>query len=161
MKIIPYLFYLYVLAIYNTILSDIISIYDVTIDLAAVMVGLIALYKSESVAVWFSLMAAFVVGTPRLELVPWEMVVLAISALIINRASNRINLEAVSSRLLMLAALILVHGTIMALLTSRGELVYMVYRMVLPVTAYSLLLGWLFFLFKDGHITWKKMKAIF
>lgn len=161
MKVIPYLLYLYILAIYSTILSDIISIYDVTIDLAAVMVGLIALYKSESVAVWFSLMAAFVVGIPRLELVPWEIVVLAISALIVNRASNRVNLEAVSSRLLMLAGLVLVHGTIMALLTSGGELVYMVYRMVLPGTVYSLLLGWLFFLFKDGHITWGKIKAIF
>jgi cell shape-determining protein MreD len=161
MKIIPYILYLLLLACYNTVLSEIISIYGVAVNLAVLMVALVALNKSEPVALWFAIAAGIVAGSVRLDLMPWQVMILGLAAITVNHIGRRVNLDAILSRLLILAGVILIHTLIFAILVTPDNIPYLIYRIVLPSTLYTLIIGWLFFLIKDGHLTWAKIKALF
>lgn len=161
MKIIPYILYLLLLACYSTVLSEITSIYGVTVNLTVLVVALVALYKSEPVALWFALTAGIVAGSVRLDLMPWQVLILGLTALTVNQIGRRVNLDAVLSRLLILTGVILLHTLIFAILVTPDNILFLIYRIVLPSTLYTLIIGWLFFLIKDGHLTWAKIKALF
>ncbi|MBN2226874.1 MAG: hypothetical protein JW763_05880 [candidate division Zixibacteria bacterium] len=161
MRILPYLLYLYLLGLHLTILSDVTSIQGVRIDLAALLVILVALYKSDLVALWFALASGIVVGSLRLDLMPWEMFVLGVIAVAIHQSSRRMNLESLTSRLLLLGGFLLLHGLAISLVISTSDFGTMLIRQVIPGTVYTLLFGWLFLLWRDGCLTWEKIKALF
>jgi len=161
MKIIPYIIYLYILGLYYTILSDLTVIYGATVDLAALMVALVALYKSETAALWFAISVGIIVGSRRLDLMPWEMAILAVLALIVNQISARMNLESSISRLILLAVVFLIHQSVIAFLVSSDDLFFVMYRTILPGILFSLLIGWIFLQFRDVHATWRRFKALF
>ncbi len=161
MRIIPYILYLYLLAFHYTILSDLISIYGATVDLAALMITIIAMYKDELTAFWFAFAAGIVAGTFRLDLMPWEILFLTGFAVLINHISRRINISAITARMIILAGFLIVHETLTILLISSESFLYLMYRYVLPSTVYSLIPGWVFFLIKDERLTWNEIKAQF
>ncbi len=161
MKIIPYIIYLYLLAFHYTILSDLVSIYGVTVDLTVLMVTFVAIYKDELTAFWFAITVGIVVGTLRLDLMPWEILFLTGFAVLINHISTRVNLSSMTARLTILAAFLIVHGTLVMLLISGESFLFLMYRYVLPSTVYSLIPGWIFFLIKDDRLTWNEIKAQF
>lgn len=161
MSIMPYILYLYLLGFHVTIFSDVSSIYGVTIDLAALMVCLVAIYKSELTALWFALAAAIVVGAMRLEMMPWELLFLGILAVIVKHLSIRVNLESLASRLLLLAGGILFHKLAVSLTVSSAGFFMMLYRYIIPGVFYTWVLGWVYFMYRDGRITWTKFKALF
>ncbi len=161
MKIIPYIIYLYILAFHYAILSDLISIYGVTIDLAVLMVTFVAIYKDELTAFWFAIAVGIVAGTLRLDLMPWEILFLTGFAVLIKHISTRVNLSAITARMIILAAFLIVHGTLVMLLISGESFLFIMYRYILPGTAYSLIPGWIFFLIKDDRLTWNEIKAQF
>jgi hypothetical protein len=149
------------LAFHYSILSGITSIYGVRIDLVALIVALVALYKREMAVLWFSLSAAIVAGTSNLEIMYWEMILLAGSGLIINQISTRINLESMTSRVLILAGFLLIHNIFITFLISSADVLFQTYRVILPSTLYSLIIGWFILQIKDGKITWRKTKELF
>nr|MBN2278582.1 hypothetical protein [candidate division Zixibacteria bacterium] len=161
MRIIPYILYLFLLALHLTILADITSIYGAVIDLTALLVTMVALYKGETTTLWFALCAAIIAGTQRLDLMPWEMFALPAIGLAANHISSKLNLDSSLSRILILAAFLFIHGILMTLLISTSDFIYMFFRSIIPGTVYSLIIGWLFFQLKDGRITWQKAKALF
>ena len=161
MRLIPYILYLFLLAFHLTILRDITHIYGAYIDLAVLMVALVALYKSEMTAFWFALCVAIISGTLRLDLLPWEMIILIIPALIVNQISARINLESLTSRMILVAGFLLVHQGVLALIVSGGDFFLLLYKSILPTIIYSLIIGWFIFQILDGRITWKKTKTLF
>jgi len=161
MKVIPYIIYLYILALHYTILTDLVSIYGSVIDLAVLMVVLVAIYKDEITSLWFAISVGIVAGSQRFELMPWEILILAGIALLINYISTRADLGAITTRLIILGGFLLIHKSVITLLSSNEAFAYMIYRYILPSTIYSLFPGWLFFLIIDGRITWRKIKAQF
>ena len=161
MSIIPYIFYLYLLGFHVTILSDITSIFGVTIDLAALMVCLIAIYKNELSALWFAIAAAIVAGAMKLEIMPWEMLFLGALALAVRHLSVRLNLDSTASKLLLLAGGLLFHRLALTLAISPADFFTLLYRYIIPSVIYTWCLGWLYFLYRDGRITWAKFKALF
>ena len=161
MKVIPYILYLYILALHETILSDLLSIYGAAIDLAVLMVVLIALYKSELTTLWFAVCAAVIAGTVRPDMMTWQMLALVVPAMVVSRVSARVNLESLSSRLLILGGFLLIHESVISFLLSHDGPLFVIYRLILPSAVYSLLVGWIFFLIIDGRITWQKVKALF
>ena len=161
MRILPYLLYLYLLGLHITILSDVTSIQGVSVDLAALLVILVALYKSDLVAIWFAMGVGIVAGSLRLDLMPWEMFVLGVIALAIHQCSRRMNLESLTSRLLLLGGFIFLHHLIIGVVLSTSDFTLMLIRQVIPGTVYTLLFGWLFLLWRDGRLTWEKLKALF
>ncbi len=165
MSVIPYILYLYLLGFHVTILSDLTSIFGVTIDLAALMVCLIAIYKSELTALWFAIAAAVIVGTwagaPNLANIPWEMLFLGGLALAVRHLSVRLNLDSTASKLLLLAGGLLFHRLALTLVISQADFFTLLYRYIIPSVLYTWCLGWLYFLYHDGRITWAKFKALF
>lgn len=161
MRVIPYILYLYLLAFHYTILSGVVAVWGVTVDLTALMVILVGLYKSETTALWFAVGAAVVSGTLRLDLMPWELFLLGSTALVVSRVSIKMNLESITSRLIILGGFLFIHQLAITLLTSPDDIVFMLYRSIVPCTLYSLIIGWFYFQFKDGRITWQKVKSLF
>jgi len=161
MKLIPYILYLYLLALHMTILSEVTTLYSATIDMAALLVAMVAFYKSESTTVWFALAVGILAGTQRSDLMPWHMASLTVLGVIINQISTKINLESSTSRLLIMAGMILFHEVLITLVISTSDFFTMLYKFILPSTVYTILIGWLFFQFKDDHINWQKIKALF
>lgn len=161
MRFIPYILYLFLLALYLTILRDITYICGTQIDLAVLMAALVALYKSEMTTFWFAVCIAIISGTPLLDLLPWEMIILVIPALIVNQISARINLESLTSRLILVAGYLLIHQAVLTLIVAGNDFFILLYKSILPTMVYSLVIGWLIFQILDGRITWKKTKALF
>jgi len=160
-RIIPYILYLYLLALHYVILSDMTSIYGATIDMAALIVSLVALYKSELTALLLGIAAAVVIGAMDLSLMPWEMFLLGSISLIVHQCSFRLNLESITSRLLLLGVILLVHKAAITLVMAPSDFLFLLLRSVITGTIYTLILGWLFFAYKDGHISWGRIKELF
>jgi hypothetical protein len=161
MKIIPYILYLFLIAFYATIVADIISILGVTVDLLIIIVVMIAFYKSETEALWFGMAAGVVAGATHLNLMPWEISIVSLIALAVNQIGGRINLESAVSKIFVLGCCALVHGIVMTLSVSTEEFFFVLIRYILPGAVYTLVIGSIFFLVKDGYISWSKIKALF
>jgi len=161
MRIIPYILYLFLLAFHLTIVKDITVIYGAFIDFTVLMVALVALYKGESTALWFAVCVGIIAGSVRLSLMPWEMLLLVIPAFVINQISARINLESMTSRLMIVGLFLFLHQAVIELVVSTEGYLFLLYASVLPTTIYSLVVGWIIFQMLDGHITWKKVKTLF
>jgi cell shape-determining protein MreD len=125
------------------------------------MVVMVAMYKDEITSLWFAISVGIVAGTLRFELMPWEILILAGMAILISYISTRVDLGAITSRLIILGGFILIHISVITLLSSNESFVYMIYRYILPSTIYTLVPGWLFFLIIDGRITREKIRAQF
>lgn len=161
MKIIPYILYLFLIAFYATIVADIISIFDVTVDLLIIIVVMVAFYKGEAEALWFGFAAGIVAGATHLNHMPWEIFIVSLTALAVNQIGGRINLESVVSKILVLGCCAMVHGIVMTLTVSTSEFFFVLVRYILPGSFYTLVIGSIFFLIKDGYISWSKIKAMF
>ena len=161
MKVIPYLLYLFLITFHSVILSDIISILGVRLNLLILIVVIIGLFKSETEAVWFGLAAGIIVGANRLDLMPWEVLVITIIAVAVKQVSSRINLESFASKVVVLASSVFLHGIIISLIISTEEFFFVLVSYILPGTAYTVLIGLIFFLIKDGRISRQKIKALF
>ena len=159
MKIITYILFLFLLAFHRTILSEVTSIYGAIIDLSAMMVALIGIYKSESTALWFAMAVAIVSGSQNLELMPWEMLILGFCALMANQVSNRVNLESMTSRVMIIAAVVFIHRLILLVVISPELIIYLLYRDILPCMIYTVIVSWVFFHVKDSKITFGKAKS--
>jgi hypothetical protein len=122
-------------------------------------VALIGLYKSEVTALWFAVAAGIVVGSQSLNLMPWEILILTAGAIFANQVKTRVNLESITSKILVIGALVLTHQIFYAIVS--GNVLIALYKDVIPTVIYTLIIGWLFFQVKDGHITWQKIKALF
>jgi len=161
MKVLPYLLYLFLITFHSIILSDIISILGARLNLLVLIIVIIGLFKSETEAVWFGLSAGIIVGAARLDLMPWEVLIITIIAVAVKQVSSRINLESLASKVVVLASGVFLHEVIMALIISTEEFFFILVRYILPGTAYTVLIGLIYFLVKDGRISRQKIKALF
>lgn len=161
MKVLPYLLYLFLITFHSIILSDIVSILGARLNLLVLIIVIIGLFKSETEAIWFGLSAGVIVGAARLDLMPWEVLVVTIIAVAVKQVSSRINLESLASKVVVLASGVFLHEVIMALIISTEEFFYILIRYILPGTAYTVFIGLIYFLAKDGRISRQKIKALF
>lgn len=149
MTFILYIVGLFALAFYQTILAEMLSIYGVTIDLAGLLVIVVAFRKNETVALWFAVVAAIVVSTPNATVMPWEILVLGLIALAIRHLSSRLNLETSLSKLTLLGFFLLIHGLLVSLVAQGEDLFYLFYRSVLPGVLYTLIFAWAYFVITE------------
>lgn len=161
MKIIPYLLYLFLITFHSIILSDIISILGVRLNVLILIIVMIGLFKTETEAVWFGLSAGIIVGAARLDLMPWEVLVITVIAVAVKQVSSRINLESLASKVVVLASSVFLHEVVLSLIISTEDFFFILIRYILPGTAYTVLFGLILFLIKDGRISRQKIKALF
>ena len=161
MRVLPYLLYLFLITFHSIILSDLISIMGVRLNMLILIIVLIGLFKSETEAIWFGLSAGIIVSAARLDLMPWEVLVITVIAVAVKQVSSRINLESLASKVVVLACGVFLHEVIITLIISTEEFFFILIRYILPGTAYTVLIGLIFFLVKDGRISREKIKALF
>ncbi len=161
MKIIPYLMYLFLISFHETILGDLTSVGGVAFDMTILIVVLTALYKGEMEALWFGFVAGLVAGAAAPDILPYRVILTVVLSVLANFLSNRINLESIVSRLVILAGMVLINRLVITSLTSTDEIFFVLFRFILPSVLYTSLWGLIFFAFKDGIITPQKVKALF
>lgn len=161
MKLIPYLIYLFILTFHDTILVNLISVYGVTVDISVLLVVLVALYKSEEETIWFAFFAGMVTGATDVAVMPYDILVMVIIGAVANLLAIRINLESLLSRLIILAGAVILHRIIVTAIISSNEFLFQFVRIILPIAGYTVIVGLIFFMIRDGRITWQKTKAIF
>jgi rod shape-determining protein MreD len=159
---IPFILYLLLIALHEVFLRDITAIWTAKINLAALMVLVVAVYKPELVAIWFGFVAGLVLAGGSSDLLGWHTLWLAALGYVGFHTRAKLNLDSLYARLLLVLGGLLVHN-ILLLITSflTVDFWYSLVTAALPGAIYTTLLAWLFFLIKEGRITWAKIKALF
>ncbi|MEW5993114.1 MAG: hypothetical protein AB1744_01800 [Candidatus Zixiibacteriota bacterium] len=172
-RVIPFILYLLLIAMWQQLFYQWTEVYQARVDLAGLIVVLVALHKSEMVSVWFGFAAGLVLavglmntaGTETAAVesahLGWHGPAAAVLALAVYHVRNRLNLESVRSRLLVVFGGVAVHYGMIVLITGTVSSLYRFAVVVLSGAVYATVLGWVFFLFKDRIITYQKIKALF
>lgn len=161
MRVIPYLLYLLLLAAHVVITRDLTAIYGVTINLAALMVLVAALYKTELIAAWFGLALGIVLGAASPALLGWHALALVALGVFGYHVKERLNLDNMYTRLLFVLGGVFLHN-VMELLINGGDALFLqLGTNALPSAVYTVVAAYLFFVFKDGVITYQKFRSIF
>ncbi|HOD66114.1 MAG TPA: rod shape-determining protein MreD [candidate division Zixibacteria bacterium] len=161
MTVIPYLLYLLLVAFHEVILRDLTAIYGVTINLPVLLVLGVALYKPEAAALWFGFAAGLAASAARPELSGWYALLTAGLAAAAWHVRERLNLEALLSKLLLVFLGVLAYNLVAAAVGGLEGYWFHVYRLQIPGAVYTALVAWVFFLFKERRVTAQKLKAMF
>ncbi len=162
MTIIPYVIYLLLVGLHAVILREVTGIYTAEINLAAFLVLAVVLYKDDRTAAWFALFAGLVAaaGGPP-EQMGWHALMMVVVALAGCFARERLNLDALKAKLLLILGGVLISN-IGALIITRtdGLLIYLL-SSALAGAVYTTAVAWLFFLVKEKRLTMERIKALF
>lgn len=161
MKFIPYLLYLWLIGFHEVIGRDVTSILGCTINVAALVLLLVAYYKTEIAAAWFGLLVGLVLSAGQMDKMGWNAVFFATVGLFANHVKERLNLDSMYARLLLIFG-----GTMLLniLIQVQSGLEFIWLRLLvetIPSAIYTTIIGWIIFLFKDGRITYERTKSIF
>lgn len=162
MTIIPYLLYLWLIALHMVVLRDATAVFGVTLNLPALIVLAVAIYKQDTVAAWFGFFAGLVAaaGGPP-EQLGWQALAMSLLALAACRVRERLNLDSLKAKLLMIIGGVLIHNLVSLILSRADAFLIHLVDYVVVGAVYTTVLAWLFLLVKEQRITVEKIKAIF
>ncbi len=162
MKVIPYLIYLVLIAFHVVILQTATDIYTASMNVPALVVMMVAIYKDDIPATWFGFVAGLVAfaGGPPSQL-GLQGLIMAALALVACQIRDRMNLESLRAKLLLVIAGILVHNTAVLLVSRADGFLLNLVTYVLAGAVYTSVLAWMFFLVKERVLTIKRIKTIF
>ncbi len=161
MKLIPYLVYLLLIAMHEVIWRDVTAIHGVTINLAAFLVLAVALYKSELTVVWFGFFAGLILAAGMPDRLGWHALALSAVAFTAFHVRERINLKSPFAKFLLMLGGLFLHNVLVVLINQSGGFLYLVWHSALTGAVYTSILTLLFFAFKDGYVTVRKIRDIF
>lgn len=160
-RVLPYLLYLWLIAFHHVILKDLVSIYDVSINLTILIVLLVSFYKNELTIIWFSFFLGLVSYIDSGAMLGGHIIILCLIGVTAYQLKEKLNLESLMARMLVVSGGCLVHGLILLITSGMDNWLELIFLNVIPGVIYTSLIGWLFFLIKDGKITFKKIRSIF
>ena len=160
-RIVPYVLYLTLVAMHQVIWKDMTAIFGVGISLSVLIVVLVAIYKTEIVALWFGFCAGLVAGAGLPEQMGWYALLLALIGLISYQVRERLNLDSLKAKLLMVAGAGLLFNLCSLLILRTDDFLHQSLMVAFPGAIYTTIPAWLFFLVKEERITVDKFKSIF
>jgi cell shape-determining protein MreD len=161
MRIVPYILYLLMIALHAVVLDDATRIYTAGINLTALIVLLVAIYKDDLAATWFGFFAGLIWAGGLPSQMGWYALMTAIVALAACFVRERLNLDSMRAKFLLVFGGLFTHN-LAALVISRSDgFWHLLWSSVLLGAIYTSILGWFFFLVKEGHLTAKRVKALF
>ncbi len=161
MRLLPYLIYLLLIAMHQVFLQDLTAIVGVRIDLAALIVMAVALYKSEVVTLWFGLAAGVVMAVSSPDTLGWHGLFMALLGVTAYHLREKLNLDFFYSKVLFMLGGLTVHTIGSVVIDGGGGLLMRLAVNALPDALYTTVVALLFLLVKDGVITFRKFKSIF
>jgi len=160
-KLLPYLFYLLLIAMHEVIWKDFSGLYFVALNLPAMIVAMVATYKSETAAAWFGFLAGLVLAAANPATMGWHALFLAALAVGVYHIKEKLNLESIYSKLLLIVGTVLVHNIASIIINGTDRFFYTLWMYCLPSAAFTTVLAWVFFLFKERKVTTEKLKSVF
>ena len=161
MRVLPYLFYLILIAIHVVILQDLTAVYAATINLPALIVLLVAVYKDDVPATWFGFFAGLTAAAGLPFGLGWHALVMAALALAVWYVRQRLNLESLGARLLLVVGGVLLHNVATLVIVRADSFVTLLWASALTGAVYTTIFAWLFFLAREGRVTYQKIRALF
>ncbi len=164
MRVIPYVVYLLLISCYRTLLAGLLSIGQAQIDLAALIVLLVALNKEEMEAVWFGLAAGLVYDAPDPSRLGVHALIFAVMAVMTSQAKERLNLDSIQSRMILVLAGLVFYSipyTLIYPTSGSSEFFRSLWSAALPSVAYSAVLAWIFFMVRSGRLSYARIRSIF
>ncbi len=161
MRAIPYLFYLLLVAFHEVILRDVTSFYGITLNLPAVIVIVVALYRSELTAAWFGFLVGVVMSAGNPTVMGWNALVLSLLAVVAFHARERLNLDSFAAKLILVIGGVLIHNVISILVNQSSEFVYQLWRLALSGTVYTGIVATIFLMILEGRHSGKQARALF
>jgi len=161
MRLIPCFLYLLIIAMHEVIWRDFAGLYFVALNLPAMIVVSVAIYKSETAALWFGFLAGLVMAASQPDKMGLHALFLAILGVAVFHVREKLNLESVYSKLLLIVGAVLVHNIATTIINGTDRFFYLLWSYCLPGAAYTTILAWIFFLFKERKITFQKLKSVF
>jgi len=161
MKYLPFLLYLLLVALHQVFLREISSVAGASINMAAFLVIGVALYKSEITAIWFGFVVGITLAAGEPTEVGWHALTLSLIGLTAFHLCNRLNLDSLRAKLLLMFGGVFIHNILSLLIRWEDDLLLRLIDDAAAGALYTTLLGWLFFLVKDGRLTMKKMRDLF
>lgn len=160
-RILPYMIYLWLVAMYQVFLGDVTAIFGVRLNLPVLLVLLVPLFKSEIASCWFGFLTGLVAMAGVDPVTGWNALVMAVIAFMAFHTKDKMNLESIYSKLIMVFLGGLIYN-IVSLVMVRGDGVFILLgAKALAGAIYTTLAAWLFFLVKEDKITFRKFRAIF
>lgn len=160
-RIIPFALYILLMALHEVALGDLITFYGAQVSLAPLLVVMIALHKSELTVAWFGFFVGLVASIGSISVFGWHALLLAILGVIAFHVRERLNIESVYSRLLLVFGVVLLHNLLWLLINRTDSYLSMALSYGLASAILTTFAAWLFFLIKDGRLTLAKIKSIF
>ncbi|MBU8933566.1 MAG: hypothetical protein KOO62_06130 [candidate division Zixibacteria bacterium] len=161
MRLIPYLVYLLLIACHQVILKDLTDIFGVGLSLTAFLVMAVAISKSELISMWFGFVAGLVMLAGYPDLMGGSAVITAMLGLAAFHACERLNLESLYSKLLLVLAGVVLHNALILLLMNWSEFFHLLIVSALPSAIYTTVLAWIYFLVLEGRLTFRKLRSVF
>lgn len=164
MRAIPYILYLLLIACYRTLLVDPLTIGMAQIYLAALIVLLVALNKSFEEGLWFAIAAGLVYDAPDPSRLGVHMLIFAVLAVVTFQVKQRLNLDSMNSRMLVIAGGLLVYSisyTLIYLASGPSAFFMLFVQAAIPGTVYTAFFGWLFFMIQSGRLSYARIRSIF
>lgn len=164
MSIIPYVLYLLLIACYRTLLSGLLSIGQAQIDLAALIVLLTALNKSDMEAVWFGVVAGLIYDAPDPSRLGVHALIFAVMAAATSQAKERLNLDSIQSRMILILGGLIFYSipyTLIYPTSGTSEFFQLLWKAALPSIAYTAALAWIYFMLQSGRLSYARIRSIF
>ena len=161
MRVIPYIIYLLIIGLNQVVLRDATSVYGASLNLAAFLVVAVALYKSEVSAAWFGFAAGIVASAGEPQLIGWYALIFALLGIIAHNVKERVNLESLYSKLLLIFGGVLIENVVALLIVGPNAFFYRLWSVALTGTVYTVVIALVFFLFKEGIVTAQRIRSIF
>ncbi|PWB67670.1 hypothetical protein C3F09_13060 [candidate division GN15 bacterium] len=137
MRAIGYLLYLVLIAFHEVIFRGATSIAGVSINLPAIIVFSVALFRSEAETVWFALAAALVMSAGTPLSMGFQVLAMVLISLAIYHAREQLNVEALVTQLAMLIVGVLIHNSLTLAFTKPSDFWFQMARFTLPGTIYT------------------------
>ncbi len=161
MSAIPYILYLLLIAMHVVILRDVTTIFGAAINLPALIVLMVALYKEDTPAIWFGFLAGMVASAGLPFRMGWHALVMAAVALAASQVKIRLNLDSLKAKLLLVAGGVFVHNVAVLVIDQGMGVFSPLILSAVTGAIYTSVIAWLFFLLKEGIVTTQKIKSIF
>jgi rod shape-determining protein MreD len=161
MRILPYILYAVLIAFHQVVLGDLVGIGEFTFNLSGLIVLLVALYKEEAVAIWFGFAAGIIMTAGEPQVMGWSCLTVALLSVAAFHIRQRLNLESLYSKLLVVFVGVVVLNLIRVLIGGGVGFLHLLWASIIPGAIYTTIFGWLFFLFKEKVVTWQRTRELF
>jgi hypothetical protein len=161
MRLVPFLLYLVLIALFVVILEDLTAIFTARINLAAFAILAVALYKGELASLWFGLCAGLVAGAVLPNAIGWYGLFGATLGLLAYHMKERLNLESLMARLVITFVGVLAFNLAVLAVVQNEGFGYLWWAGGVGGAAYTTALATIFFTIKHRVLTGQRVKSIF